>query len=208
MTRWPASLDGACFTSCSRLHRRGLLALVLKVRSGRSARVGYGIACGALVWMVALPLITFGYLLATTHARGTAFADVSSLRMPAMALDGGVRGANASCVGTIAAKLDRGLPWILAMWLAGAILFLLRLNLGLMGTRRLQSLGTQAVSTELQQAFGRLKTQLAIARTVRLMKSALVQVPTVIGWLRPVVLIPMGCLTGLSAIQIETIWIA
>jgi TonB family protein len=37
------------------------------------------------------------------------------------------------------------------------------------------------------------------------MHSALVQVPTVIGWLRPVVLIPASCLTGLSTMQIEAI---
>jgi GWxTD domain-containing protein len=37
--------------------------------------------------------------------------------------------------------------------------------------------------------------------------SALVQVPTVIGWLRPAVLLPIGCLTGLSTIQIEAIFV-
>jgi TonB family protein len=37
------------------------------------------------------------------------------------------------------------------------------------------------------------------------MHSALVEAPTVIGWLRPVVLIPASCLTGLSTMQIEAI---
>ena len=37
------------------------------------------------------------------------------------------------------------------------------------------------------------------------MHSAVVQVPTVIGWLRPVVLLPVGCFTGLSEAQIEAL---
>jgi len=37
------------------------------------------------------------------------------------------------------------------------------------------------------------------------MNSALVQVPTVIGWLRPVVLLPVSCFTGLPQAQIEAI---
>jgi GWxTD domain-containing protein len=54
--------------------------------------------------------------------------------------------------------------------------------------------------------FHDLTRRLGIARTVSLLNSALVQVPTVIGWLRPAVLLPMGCLTGLSTIQIEGIF--
>jgi hypothetical protein len=57
----------------------------------------------------------------------------------------------------------------------------------------------------LQQAFDALRRRLGVARAVRLMHSALVQAPTVIGWLRPVVLIPASCLTGLSTMQIEAI---
>jgi GWxTD domain-containing protein len=54
--------------------------------------------------------------------------------------------------------------------------------------------------------FAELKAGLGIVRPVRLMHSAMVQVPTVIGWLRPVVLIPVGCLTGMSQVQIAAIF--
>jgi len=40
---------------------------------------------------------------------------------------------------------------------------------------------------------------------VRLLISALVQVPTVIGWLRPVVLVPVGALSGLPAEYLEAL---
>jgi len=47
--------------------------------------------------------------------------------------------------------------------------------------------------------------QLNVSRPVRLCKSILVEVPTVIGCLRPVILIPASSLTGLTPSQFEAI---
>ena len=44
-----------------------------------------------------------------------------------------------------------------------------------------------------------------IGRAIRVAQSAAVQVPSVIGWLRPVVLLPMSALTGLTPGQLESI---
>ena len=65
---------------------------------------------------------------------------------------------------------------------------------------------TRTVSTEWQSLFVETKVALGIARPVRLMHSALVNVPTVIGWLRPAVLIPVGCVIGISQVQMETVF--
>jgi BlaR1 peptidase M56/Bacterial type II and III secretion system protein len=46
---------------------------------------------------------------------------------------------------------------------------------------------------------------LELSRPVRLLQSALVEVPTVIGWLRPVILLPASCVTGLTPRQLESI---
>ena len=58
----------------------------------------------------------------------------------------------------------------------------------------------------MQQLFEALRIRLGVERAVRLLHSARVQVPTVIGWLRPVVLLPVSCLTGLSPEQIEAVF--
>ena len=50
-----------------------------------------------------------------------------------------------------------------------------------------------------------LAKRLRVNRTVQLMESALVQIPTVVGWLRPVILLPASALTGLSSEQLEAI---
>jgi GWxTD domain-containing protein len=183
----------------------GLLAVVLKVLSGRSSQVRYGVACGALVLMTALPLATFGYLALASNGSPHSITEFAEQRVSVVGFAGGFRETE-SWLGEVAAALDRVLPWVSVAWCAGVVVFLGRLNVGLVVARRMKSLATRAVSIELQKVFAELKAALGIARSVRLMHSAMVQVPTVIGWLRPVVLIPVGCLTGMSQVQIEAIF--
>ena len=56
-----------------------------------------------------------------------------------------------------------------------------------------------------QERLDSLCEQLRVSRGVRLCESALVEVPTVIGWLRPVILVPASLFTGLSAPQLEAL---
>jgi uncharacterized protein (TIGR03435 family) len=58
---------------------------------------------------------------------------------------------------------------------------------------------------EWQEALRKLGAQIRLSRPVPLLVSALVQVPTVVGWLRPVVLVPVGALGGLPAEYLEAL---
>jgi uncharacterized protein (TIGR03435 family) len=58
---------------------------------------------------------------------------------------------------------------------------------------------------EWQQTLDKLKFRVGVLRPVRLLVSALVQVPTVIGWIRPAVLVPVGALAGIAPKHIEVL---
>ena len=51
----------------------------------------------------------------------------------------------------------------------------------------------------------RLKERLGVRRAVALLESARVEVPMVVGWLRPAILVPFAALSGLSAPELEAI---
>ena len=51
----------------------------------------------------------------------------------------------------------------------------------------------------------RLARRLHLTRRISLLESRLVDVPTVVGWIKPVVLLPVSALAGLSAEQLEAI---
>jgi peptidoglycan/xylan/chitin deacetylase (PgdA/CDA1 family) len=72
-------------------------------------------------------------------------------------------------------------------------------------TERLRREPAVPLARDWRETLARLARQLRVSRPVRLCESALVEVPTVIGWLRPVILVPASALAGLSAPQLEAL---
>jgi GWxTD domain-containing protein len=182
-----------------------ILAYAMRLLSGRSPQHRYLACCFALMFMAVLPFVTFGYLAANQQAIGHAIATSTMERYPSLSLLNGFTGMSEPWADRIAGTLDQSMPWLLLVWFTGVILLFSRFNIRLIVARRMKSAATQPASLELQRIFFQLCHRLGIARTVKLMDSGPVQVPTVIGWLRPVVLIPVGCLMGLSPIQVEAL---
>jgi beta-lactamase regulating signal transducer with metallopeptidase domain len=102
-------------------------------------------------------------------------------------------------------RLEGFLPMLMPLWLAGVSLLSLRLFTGWLWVQRLRTRGVTEADETLRQMTTRLARLLHIRRAVTLLESRLVQVPTVIGFLKPVVLLPATALAALSAQQIEAI---
>ena len=97
------------------------------------------------------------------------------------------------------------LPWLVLVWLAGALILSLRFLGGWAAVQRLKLRRTGPARPDWQETIARLSSRLRLSRPVRLCESALVEVPTVIGWLRPVILVPVSIWTGLGAQQTEAL---
>jgi len=80
-----------------------------------------------------------------------------------------------------------------------------RLAGGWWQARRLVRLGTRPVALHWEQVKDALAARLDLTRTVRLLESTRLQVPVVVGWLRPVLLVPTAVLGGLSPEQLEAV---
>ena len=182
----------------------GMLWWVLRLLHGRPSQARYVAACSALLLLVALPVVTFARL-AQDDLAASRVAMIPVYVAASTLLVNATGTAPEPLLARIEDLLNSSVPWLPAVWLAGVVFFLCRLNVGLMVARRMKSASAEPAGDELQRAFNRLRVRLGVERAVRLMHSALVEVPTVIGWLRPVVLIPASCLTGLSPMQIEAV---
>lgn len=184
-----------------------LLAVILRLLRRRSAQLRYVIACFALMLVVILPALTWRHLLVKgseelSTANGqfeTAHGTAARTGSPSIGSD---TGAILLSAGQL---LNRSLPSVLFLWCAGVILFSSRLCIGLVSVHRLKSHARQPVSDMLQELFLRGKSRFGIDRVVEISASALVEVPTVAGWFRPIILFPVGCLTGLAPAQIEAL---
>lgn len=153
------------------------LTSLLTIIPARAARLRYALATAALALMLALPVAT------ALRLYGASDGVISPRTF--MTLTSRIRSG-----------VEPTLPWIVGLWLVGVLVLSAQLASGWRTTRRLATTGTRVVPAAWQSAFDRLAAQLRVSRPVRLVASALVQVPAVIGWWRPVILIPVSVLTG------------
>jgi beta-lactamase regulating signal transducer with metallopeptidase domain len=102
-------------------------------------------------------------------------------------------------------RLREWLPTMVGLWAAGVGLLSLRLFVGWRTIRRLRGDACLIDDPVWIERFAELRGRLGVSQSVRLLASAAATVPFVVGWLRPVVLVPAGLLTGLNAGELEAI---
>ena len=97
------------------------------------------------------------------------------------------------------------LPSMIVVWLLGVVALAVRLLLTWVQVRRLETRGVLPTEPEHSRLMQQLATRLGVRRVVRLLESSLVEVPTVIGWLKPVILLPIASVNSLTVSQLEAI---
>lgn len=102
-------------------------------------------------------------------------------------------------------RLEMILPWLVVGWFIGVLALSCRLLAGWLQIRRMRRMAIETLAEPWHQKLAELAQRMGIDRPLRLFQSALVEVPAVIGWLRPVILLPASCLAGLSPAQLESI---
>jgi uncharacterized protein (TIGR03435 family) len=158
-----------------------------------------------LTAMVAAPIITFAIIGPADLAPSNPFVGTIPLSSTAASARH-VSGATAY-VSVLANHDWRNdvMPWLVIAWLTGVILFWVRLTGGWIVAARMRSMLMRPAPPEWQRRLDDIKARIRISRPVKLLVSALVQVPAVVGCLRPVVLVPIGALAGLPPEQIEAL---
>jgi uncharacterized protein (TIGR03435 family) len=161
----------------------------------------YLLACGALAAMMAAPIVTW-WALEPTGGAPLVAADFTA-RVPAV-----VSPLPSAVVTTVPAT--RTMPWLrwaVMIWLLGASVLSVRLLGSWILAARLRWRMTRPAPLEWCQALEGMRTRLGLARAVGLRVSAMVHSPVAIGAWRPLVLVPVGMLTGLPAAQVEALLI-
>src|SRR5688500_13558592 len=155
--------------------------------------------------MLAAPLVTAQriYSSPATGEFTVVQAEVEAV-VPAVAYETSIlpsrRGKSSST-----ASVEGLLPLAVYAWIAGVAFLSLRLTTGWFTVAGLRRRGTRPVRTEVQQRMAELSTRLRLSETVRVMESAIVSVPTLVGWLRPVILLPASVVAGLPAAHLDAV---
>jgi beta-lactamase regulating signal transducer with metallopeptidase domain len=97
------------------------------------------------------------------------------------------------------------MPWLTTAWFVGAFSLSLWHLGGWFTAQRLKHSGISGEIERLRRHLGSLSRRMKVARPVQLLQSAAVEVPVVVGWLRPVILLPATMLTGLPPSQLTAV---
>ena len=206
------------------------LAAVLMAFSRRPS-VRYLVATGMLAAMLAAPTATFFVLMkqaAPVQAQLSAstalpfFAAPAAARPPSMAMTPGVAPAAITNSAPITLQDSQKqflapwfpspdllppsiLPWLVGAWLCGVALFSLRLAGGFLLLEYKRSGEFNLPGPCILAVCHELERQLGLDRAIRYLECNWLQAPAVIGWIRPIVLLPVRALTGLSEMQLRAV---
>ena len=178
----------------------------------RSSETRYAIACAGLVAMLAAPAITAAVVGTSDQIiapGGSASPTVSTSASPSPASPTArLQAASLSLAATAArtaSTVERWLPIVVWVWLSGVMLLLARFAGASFRVRRLRLASLKEPLSPWQSTGERLAAQLRLDVGFRIVESALVDAPSVIGTMRPIIFLPVTALTGLTPHQIEAL---
>ena len=196
---WQGALIGVAFGLARQALRR------------RSANLRYAAGCISLALLLLAPVVT-----AWTLAKHSDANDATVARGGAAIARLPFGNGNASATGSVGdgisgliqstlGLLGRVAPFLALGWVLGVAFQSAMLTRGWWEQRALNNAEGEPVEEACLRTLNDLRWRLGISRPVRLLQSALVEVPTVVGWLRPLILLPASTMTGLTPAELESI---
>lgn len=101
--------------------------------------------------------------------------------------------------------LEAYYPVIVTVWLLGFGFYLIRLAGGLYYVQRLRRLHNYPAENFWQEKLQALAAKISYSRPVSLAESALVQTPMALGFLKPLILLPLGMINRISPAEVEAV---
>ncbi len=183
----------------------GLLFMLAKALPGISSRVKYYLSmsafAGLFVWF------------ADTWASQYSQIKADMAYLPAMTGSGMEKTLSAHTVATaggpalhtLASVLEQNCSIIMLLYTAGLGLMLGRLMLNVWQVRQLRTEGELLPDAAWNEAIAKWRKKLNISRAVTLKVSARINVPMMLGALKPIILMPMATINNLTTDEVEAI---
>jgi len=174
----------------------------------RRASARYAVGIATLVLMLMAPLATFVYL-QRASADDVRSSPQASSTWPT---ERSAKVASGSMPASKAVSSPDAFPWLVEAWLLGVVVFSLRTAGGFVLIQRerrraagLLSASADAAKMRLYEICREMQLRLGLKRAIAFCESTCLQAPTVIGWFRPIVFLPVSAVTGLSEDQVRSV---
>jgi len=183
----------------------GLAAMVCFRIFKQSSSVRYGIGVATLAAMLAAPVTTTIWIASRSTAVAATDSSMSLVRPEATAPAplGLVPAATANAAANPTTPPLTNV--VLAIWMVGVLALSIRLLGGWLTAHRVAQRQRRPATPEIQAMAARLAERLALRRIVDVVESAGVAVPIMVGWLKPVIVLPTAVISGFTPDQVEAL---
>ncbi|WP_343702280.1 M56 family metallopeptidase [Chitinophaga sp.] len=190
--------QGFCIYAC--------LRIVLKIWPMASSAIKYHLSCLSLAGIA-------GWFGATFFRQLSIIKEEQQIRTLAARMDAATIQAalqqvpqqHADGLQTVMPGMEAYFPFLVAIYAAGVVIMTLKLSFDLSQLRQLRRQGVSSPGPEWEKYVKVLAGRMGIDRKVQLFISRHLQVPVMIGFLRPVILLPVAMVNNLSPEQLEAI---
>ena len=187
-----------------------ILGALLLLTSKKSARLRYNISVAAMFLFFFISLGTFLHFYESPKDQS---ADnlivVSNNTIQSESASDGVSSiidnAKTNLPKIFESYFENNLSLVVTFWFVGFIIFSLRFIGGAFYVQRLKTTGLNSLDADWHKRLSHLRDQLNLNQTVLISESTQVNVPITIGHLKPIILFPLGMISGLPQDQIEAI---
>jgi len=177
-----------------------LSVLVLNFIPSRLSHLRYVVALASLTTLLIASTATFFILNSKTGTAGNiAFTFSANAVRPEVVVP-----VNPTFLQQIQTVLQNNMLYIVWGWIVGSLLFSLRVVGGSFYLSLIQR-DSLDFKNEWPDRLKELSHQLGINSVVRLAESARIQAPLVLGYIKPIILLPAGMIAGLSTQQVEMV---
>lgn len=167
----------------------------------RTASTRYVIGVGVLALMLVAPVCTLFVLQAREQSEPAIVAGSSPASLLSII-------KSAPQISPVPARTTYRLGyslWLVEAWFLGVLLLSIRSLGGFLLIERLRRKERTPISQELLHTCWSLQQRMGLSRVVRYCQSMHLDAPAAAGWIRPVVLLPLRALSGLSEDEIDAV---
>ena len=187
-----------------------ILGALLLLTSKKSARLRYNISVAAMFLFF---FISLGTLLHVYESPNVQSADnlivVSNNTIQSEPAGDGISSiidkAKTNLPKIFETYFENNLPLVVTFWFVGFIIFSLRFIGGALYVQRLKTTGLHSLDNAWHNRLNYLSSKLHLTLAVQIFESTQINVPITIGHLKPIILLPLGMISGLPQDQIEAI---
>jgi len=175
-----------------------------------SATIRYAILCAAMVLILFSSLLTFYFIY--TPVPGNLVDETVNIIVTGGELNtsvpirySGLQGAFTGLFQNINRFIESNSHYLAYCWFIGFLLFMVRYLGGLFYIGKLRSRGLVRAGKHWKERALRLARQSGIRKNIRIFESIYIRVPLTVGYLKPVILFPVGMLGSIPPEQVEAI---